>query len=335
MAEDPVGQVDLPRFVELIEQELLGGERKYTREEMVERVGGDIETARSRWRSLGFATTNDDERLYTDADVQANRDVYELQDVAGIDDDVMLAMTRIIGQTFARLASWQGQVVTDRVANDPELLAGGAEGVSELIGSIMPIVERLHDYVWRRQLSAYFARVAANAQSGEGIGTEVAMAVGFVDMAGFTTFTRQSSEADLRNVLTRFESMATDVVGTNNGQIVKTIGDEILFTVDRAADAAQIALTMVETAESDDVLPQVRAGVAYGPIVSRLGDVFGQPVNIASRLTSVARTGSVLVDQGIHDKVDDDESLRLHPLRPVNVRGYQHLKSWRLRRTPS
>jgi adenylate cyclase len=108
-----------------------------------------------------------------------------------------------------------------------------------------------------------------------------------------------------------------------------------LFTADRAADAAQIALTMVENADADDVLPQVRAGLAYGPIVSRLGDVFGQPVNIASRLTSVARTGSVLVDVGLQDKLDGDASLQLHALRPVNVRGYQHLRSWRLRRAAS
>ena len=158
------------------------------------------------------------------------------------------------------------------------------------------------------------------------------MAVGFADMAGFTTFTRNSSEADLRDVLGAFETLATEVIGSNRGQIVKTIGDEVLFVADDPADAAEIAVGLIEAAEADDTLPQMRAGVAFGPVVSRLGDVFGQTVNIASRLTSIARTGAVLVDEGMHDAVADDERFRLSALRPVSVRGYHHLRSWRLRR---
>ena len=54
-------------------------------------------------------------------------------------------------------------------------------------------------------------------------------------------------------------------------------------------------------ADADDAFPQVRAGVAYGDVVSRLGDVFGPTVNIASRLTSLARPGTVVLDDGAHD----------------------------------
>ena len=102
-----------------------------------------------------------------------------------------------------------------------------------------PLISSLQDWVWRRQLAAYFSRAAANAGAGSGPTTE--LAVGFVDMAGFTTFTRRSSEAELRDVLTAFETLATDVVVGHDGQIVKTIGDEILFTADRPRDAALIA----------------------------------------------------------------------------------------------
>ena len=66
--------------------------------------------------------------------------------------------------------------------------------------------------------------------------------------------------------------------------------------------------------------------------MSRLGDVFGQTVNIASRLTSLARTGSILVDQGMSDALEGDDRYAMKPLRPASVRGYQHLRSWRLRR---
>ncbi len=80
----------------------------------------------------------------------------------------------------------------------------------------------------------------------------------------------------------------------------------------------------------------MRGGLAYGPVVSRLGDVYGQTVNIASRLTSVARPGVVLVDEGLHERLGGRRrGSRLRALRPVSVRGYQHLRSWRLRHATS
>ncbi len=200
----------------------------------------------------------------------------------------------------------------------------------ELVDELIPLTGALHDYVWRRQLAAYFSRVSA----GEG-GSSSTKAVGFADMAEFTAFTRRSSESELRGVLESFESVATDIVGAHHGQIVKTIGDEVLFVADTAADGAEIALALLEASEQDDGLPSLRVGLAAGPVVSRLGDVFGQTVNIASRLTSLARTGSVLVDQGMFEALEDDDRYILKALRPASVRGYHHLRSWRLRRRPS
>jgi adenylate cyclase len=157
------------------------------------------------------------------------------------------------------------------------------------------------------------------------------MAVGFADMAQFTAFTRRSSEAELRAVLEEFETLATDVVAAHRGQIVKTIGDEVLFVADGPGEGAEIALGLLARAAESESLPPLRVGLACGEVVLRLGDVFGQTVNIASRLTSLARPGSVLVDQGVHDALGEDDRYRFSTLRPASVRGYQHLRSWRLR----
>jgi adenylate cyclase len=322
--------LDLSGLVEAVEANLLHGPLKYTREQVTGASGMSPAESRALWRALGFATVGDDEQVFADADVDALRDVKALEALGELDDDVMRAMTRIIGQTFARLASWQGQLVVEIFARRPELLADdGHERVVALLDELTPIVGRLHDYVWRRQLAAYFSRIASNA--GAGVGTETALAVGFADMADFTALTRRSTEAELRGVLEAFESLATDVVGENRGQIVKTIGDEVLFTADDPRAAARIALRLLDAAETDDNLPQLRAGVAYGPVVMRLGDVYGQPVNIASRLTSVARPGAVLVDERLADELRDDAGFVLHALRPLSVRGYRHLHAWRLR----
>lgn len=322
--------IDLTDLVGKVEQHLLAGERKYTRLEVAEASGLAAEEMRGLWRALGFATVSDEDKVFTDADVTAVRNVASLASVAEIDDDVMRSMTRIIGQTFSRLASWQGQLVVEIITKSPELLADDGERVLDLVDHMTPVVAELHNYVWRRQMAAYFARVATN--SAVRPGTERSMAVGFADMAGFTTLTRESSESDLRAVLGAFETVTGEVISSNRGQIVKTIGDEVLFVADDPRDAAEIALSLVEAAQDDDALPQLRAGVAFGPVVSRLGDVFGQTVNIASRLTSAARTGSVLVDEGLSEGVQGDERLALRPLRPMSVRGYHYLRSWRLRR---
>jgi adenylate cyclase len=106
----------------------------------------------------------------------------------------------------------------------------------------------------------------------------------------------------------------------------------VLFQADSAADAAEIALQLLEAAEADPELPDLRAGLAYGPVVARLGDVFGSTVNIASRLTSIARPGAVLVDRQLHDELAGDPRFVLKPRRPESVRGFAHLHPWRLRR---
>jgi adenylate cyclase len=155
--------------------------------------------------------------------------------------------------------------------------------------------------------------------------------IGFVDMADFTGFTRRSTEAQLREVLDDFEELAATCVSEHHGQIVKTIGDEILYIADDPANGAQIAAQLVQEAAQQETVPPLRAGVAYGPVLRRLGDVFGQTVNIASRLVSIARPDSVLIDQRLAEELASDERFRLSAMRPVAVRGYRHLHPARLR----
>ena len=96
------------------------------------------------------------------------------------------------------------------------------------------------------------------------------------------------TERQLAVMVQRFEALATDIVTAHGGRVIKTVGDEILFVTIDAAPAAAVALDLVETMAEDDLLPDVRVGMAVGPVLSRLGDVFGTTVNRASRLTSVA-----------------------------------------------
>jgi adenylate cyclase len=124
-------------------------------------------------------------------------------------------------------------------------------------------------------------------------------------------------------------------VNDHGGRVIKNIGDEVLFVADDVAAAAEVALLLTERgADPDDDFPGVRAGLAHGEVVARLGDVLGPTVNIASRLTSVARPGTVLVDDGAHERLSTDDAApyAFRRLRRTSVKGYERLQPWALRR---
>ena len=118
-----------------------------------------------------------------------------------------------------------------------------------------------------------------------------------------------------------FESRCGDVITTHDGRLIKTLGDSVLFVADDPVRAVRIALGMVDVIGGDARLPDVRLGLASGDIVTRLGDVFGPPVNMAARLTAVARRNRVIIDDATADLLPAEEfETRKLPARPV--RGF-------------
>ena len=329
VAEQVSASVDVGALVEHVENLLLRGPRKYNRVEVARESGVPLDDARRLWRALGFATVeSDDALMFTDGDVDALRKTGVLTSFGLGDDQMLVAMTRMIGQTFSRLAEWQGRLLTELLAEHPELLQDEGE-VLRLLDELLPVLEWLQAYVWRRQLAAYFSRIASVGTAMTG---EAWSAIGFADMSGFTTLTRKATEAELRDLLEAFESTATDIVAEHNGRIVKALGDEVLFIADNAPSAADIAIDLQQAAADDDRLPPLRIGLAAGPVVSRWGDVYGSTVNIASRLTSLCRPGWILVDRVMSEALREDERYSLKARRPESVRGFHHLHQWRLRR---
>jgi adenylate cyclase len=78
--------------------------------------------------------------------------------------------------------------------------------------------------------------------------------------------------------------------------------------------------------------PPLRSGVAYGPVLTRLGDVYSPVVNLASRLTSIAHAGTVLVDKELAGRLRGLPGYRVRRLHRVSVRGYDHLLPFLVRR---
>jgi adenylate cyclase len=309
-----------------LERELLGGERLYTRDQVAERAGVTSEHARTLWRALGFADVDDDNVAFTDHDVEALRTVDELVRRGIIDEETQLAVTRAMGQSLSRLAEWQTAAITEAIAKDAPIDPAAATAAAH---ELVPVVEGLIGYVWRRHLAATAGRTLAST-SGE-MSTKLVV-VGFADLVGFTSLTRQVDENELTALVERFERLASDVVAENGGRVVKTVGDEVMFTADEPATGAEISLGLGERAEAVGTLPEMRVGLACGPVVARLGDVYGEPVNLASRLTSIARPGSVLVDREFAAALESDNRYVLRRVPPRPVRGYALLHASRLRR---
>jgi adenylate cyclase len=119
----------------------------------------------------------------------------------------------------------------------------------------------------------------------------------------------------------RFEALAADVIAAGGGRLVKTVGDEVLFSATTPLDGALIALTLSEQMAVDEVVPDVRVGIAHGPVLRSLGDVFGVTVNLASRLTTLAQPGTVVTNPETARELHS-EDLVLVPQRSRTVRGF-------------
>ncbi|WGY01848.1 adenylate/guanylate cyclase domain-containing protein [Nocardioides sp. QY071] len=330
-AEGPAGTDG--GVVGALEEHLLGEAPWLTQEQVAERAGVPLETANELWHLLGFAHVPDDEAAFTSADVRALQLTHDLIRLGILSQERQDGLVRTWGRSFARLADWQVALLASVAADTGADPTAGLLAVSD---EVMPRVEELQSYVWRRHLLSASARLLAEQTSGP----TAMLAVCFVDIVGYTSRSRTLSDRELVTWLESFESTVLGLTVDRGGRIIKNIGDELLIVADSPEAMADIALELTRRgADPEDPFPAVRAGIAYGEVVTRLGDVFGPVVNIAARLTSVARPSSVLVDLGAYEALtgrEDDESdehtgtYRFRRLRRVSVKGYSRLKVWAL-----
>ena len=292
-------------------EQLLGRPLALRRRDVSRGAEVSLLSARKFWHALGFPVVDTDEELFTEADQLALAAVAELVREGDLDETTALSLTRAFARSADRLAGWQTQLIAEAVEADfsakhvepatPPLESRGVpshETASEAARRLTILADRLEPllvYAWRRHLSATVSRMLADADP-ESYGMTKVRSVGFADLVNFSGLVRKMSERDLARLVQRFEALSADVITAHGGRLIKTVGDEVLFTTVGAAPAAATALDLVDAMAEDDLLPDVRCGMARGPIISRLGDVFGTTVNRAARLVAVAQAGTVLVD---------------------------------------
>ncbi|GAB4582190.1 adenylate/guanylate cyclase domain-containing protein [Nocardia sp. IFM 10818] len=322
----------------VVDPYLLNGTRKYNRREVARKTKVPTSLTRRLWVSLGFPADPDDNALeYSDADIEAAKTFGRLNVLASADIHRQTTAARTLGRSMARLAEWQVDLVTEeileriakRTAEDPQAdpEAVALVATQEVIADF----ESLMSYAWRRHLDAALARsLDEGAVAGD---TMRVLAVGFADMVGYTRLTRHLEPDELSALLEAFETATSNAIIANGGWVIKNVGDEVMFAANSAKDGARIALAIQEAATaSHGVTQELRVGLAYGDVLQRFGDLYGSVVNVAARLTGVARPGTVLIDEGAAKAVTGDPQFELRNLRTVRVKGINRLHGYVLRR---
>ena len=260
---------------------------------------------------MGLPEAGEDELVFGQADVEVVASLNFLVESGVIGDDEVLRLARLMGASFSRLVEAQLEVI-DR------LLSAETNPVSETASDteIVRVVESTMLYVWRRHLLAAMGRrLSVDNTDGE-------FAVGFADLSGFTSLSRTMSGAQLTEMVEAFEQVAFDVVTKGQGRVIKLIGDEVMYVAATVDQAVEIAIGLIRELDHVGNMPALHCGISFGPTIAVGGDVFGPTVNLASRLTKLARAGTVVVPrEGASHLVHRDDLVVRRMRRPEELRG--------------
>jgi adenylate cyclase len=305
-----------------LERAILGEDRVYDALEVAEETGVTVDELRRLWRALGFPE-HGLEVAFTQSDAGAVSTLTGVVESGVIDFDLAVNLTRAVGQTMARLADWEVATLVHRV----EELARSDDPPSSRRDTAMQMVDQLNEpfeelliYAWRRHLAAAASRIEALGANEEDLHT-TQVTVGFADIVSFTELSNQIDEDRIGDLVEIFESRCADVVAGRRGRVIKSIGDSVLFVNTDPIRAYDTAEGIIHVIGRDARMPDVRLGLASGSVVMRMGDVFGPPVNMAARLTAVARRNRIIIDAATAELLPPDQfETRRLPARPV--RGF-------------
>ncbi|GAA4671098.1 adenylate/guanylate cyclase domain-containing protein [Gordonia humi] len=289
-------------------------EPRYSRDELIEAIGVGQEYGEKIWTAFGFGRQQTDAKLFTAADV----DAFALfaRGASEVDEAAQVATARTIGLSLSRLADWQAAQLLE-FEEDPD--------VTWSIDDMAKALSRIQRLVWRLHL-AIALEGSRSSHTEHDDHADWSTVIGFVDLVGYTSLSRRLDHRELNDLITTFEDEISAVITRHDGQVIKTLGDGILFANPDPTLAAQTALDIADLSDQPPI-PQLRTGLAEGEVLARLGDVFGEPVNIAARLCGSARPGKILVDENLTAAIEDDERFRIRSIAPLSVRGYRRLRA--------
>ncbi|MEA2471797.1 MAG: adenylate cyclase, partial [Thermoleophilaceae bacterium] len=314
LSEDGVPDGELKKAVEeqrlalLPVERALGANRTLSAEEAGEKAGVSVEFVHRHRRALGLPLNEDNGKAFSDEDVEALEDVKSFID-AGLDEEGIEDVTRVVGESMSRVARSVAELTANSLlrpgVTEHDLGVGFAEAARHLV----PLFGKQLEFVFKQQLLELVRSEMVShseRESGRLPGSET-VNVSFADLVGFTKLGEELPPEEIGRVAGKLGELAADLAEPPV-RLVKTIGDAAMLVSPEGSTEAlvRVTLDLIRAVEGEgEDFPMLRAGVARGEAIGRGGDWYGRPVNVASRLTGVARPGSVLTTESVHDETED------------------------------
>jgi adenylate cyclase len=284
-----------------LERVLEGEGRRYTAEEVAAQTGLELDFVRDWRRALGAPRPRPGERMLSEDDLELARIAKRLLD-AGLERDALLELIRVMSQAMgavaAAMATAFGEALLRPGDTERDLGLRYAESMRELGPLAGPALQNMLGLRMREQIRQAVVG-QAELQTGRLPGAQ-RVAVGFVDIVGFTSLGEQVPPDELGAVVAHFERRVEEAANAPV-RLVKMIGDAAMLTSPEAEPLVRAALELVEGSAADEDGQLLRAGLAAGEALPRAGDWYGRPVNLASRLTAFARRGTVVAASEVRE----------------------------------
>lgn len=284
-----------------VERVLEGEGERLTGAELSERSGLELEFLVRQRQALGLPVAEPDSQTFSEEDLAAAVRLRELRE-AGLPEEGMLEIARVLGMTMSQLAAaTRGMIVEafiDAGASERDVALRLASAARELRPHVAKALEYTLDLHLREQIRS---DVLSRTELASGATGTQEVTAGFADLVDFTRLGEQLPPEELGRVTERLGTVVAGVI-SSPVRLVKMVGDAAMFVSPDGEAAMSAAIDLVAAAEAEgDDFPELRAGVAHGVALPRGGDWYGRPINMAARITGIARPGSVLASEAARD----------------------------------
>ena len=206
-----------------------------------------------------------------------------------------------------------------------ETVAGStASHVGEFIGLVFVIIIAIIIFIliifgFYRLVKFLFFRKGKEPEEKEEKGKRKLSAIMFTDMKGYSAEVGKNEELALKKIW-RYEKAMKSIIKEHEGRVVKTIGDAIMGDFDSAVNAVNSAIEIQELLKKEDI--KIRIGIHLGDVIHKGGDIFGDGVNIASRIESICEPGQIYISEDVYHQVKGKihagfENLGSRPLKNI------------------
>ena len=146
-------------------------------------------------------------------------------------------------------------------------------------------------------------------------------AIVFTDMADFTKISAQDEQKAL-DLIQKQNEIIKPIVEKHNGEWLKELGDGLLFSFDSSLEAVRCSIEIQEILKDVDDL-NIRIGIHQGDIFIKEGDVFGDDVNIASRVEGIAPIGGVAISDKVHKDISSVKDIQTSFIGHRKLKGVE------------